>query len=60
MNKKEFRWIEKSQKTFFRMKEVISTCTVLALIDFTQSFVLKCDASGEGIGEVMMQKKHFI
>jgi hypothetical protein len=37
------------------MKEVMGTCLVLELLDFTLPFVLECDASDEGIGEVLMQ-----
>jgi hypothetical protein len=40
------------------MKQVMSSCPVLALPDFTQPFVLECDASGICIGSVLMQKGH--
>ena len=40
------------------MKNVMSICLVLSLLDFTQPFVLEFDASREGIGAVPMQKNH--
>jgi hypothetical protein len=40
------------------MKKVMSTCPVLALPDFSQPFTIKCDASGEGIGAVLIQNMH--
>jgi hypothetical protein len=40
------------------MKEVMGTCPVLALADFTLPFVLECDASDEGIREILMQGGH--
>jgi hypothetical protein len=49
-----FIWTEKSQEAFDHMKEVMCTCPVLALPDFTLPFVLECDASDEGIGVVLM------
>jgi hypothetical protein len=49
-----FIWIDESHKAFDHMKEVMGTCPLLALPDFTLPFVLECDASDEGIGAVLM------
>jgi hypothetical protein len=53
-----FQWTEEAQQTFEKMKEVMSTCPVLDLLDFSQPFVLECDTSGVGIGAVLMQGGH--
>lgn len=37
------------------MKEVITIASVLALPDFSEEFVVECDASGQGLGVVLMQ-----
>ena len=56
MTKKgSFQWTKDSQHTFERMKEVMSTCPILALPDISQLFVLECDASEVGIGAVLIQ-----
>jgi hypothetical protein len=49
-----FIWTEKSHETFYHMKEVMGTCPVLALPEFTLPFFLECDAYGEGIGAILM------
>jgi hypothetical protein len=53
-----FKWDEEAQITMDKMKTVMSTCPVLALPDFSLPFTLECDVSGEGIGAVLMQKRH--
>ena len=59
LTKKEaFSWTDTTQRAFDRLKEVMSNCPVLVLLDFTQPFVLECDASGEGVGVVLMHGGH--
>lgn len=56
--KGSFQWNEKTQLTFDKLKEAMGTCPVLPMLDFTRSFILECDASGEGIDVVLMQDRH--
>ena len=42
------------------MKEVMSSCPILALPDFSKPFVVECDALGEGVGVVLKQVQHTI
>jgi hypothetical protein len=52
--KGSFKWNDEAQVTMEKMKEVMSTCPVLSLLDFDVLFTLECDASGEGIGAILM------
>ena len=58
MKKGAFKWINEVQLTFEKMKKVMSTFPILSLPNFSQPFILECDASGEGIGAVLMQNRH--
>jgi hypothetical protein len=59
LTKKEaFKWSEEAQATMEKMKKVMSTCPDLSLSDFGLPFTLECDASGEGIGAILMQNRH--
>ena len=53
-----FAWTETTHEAFERLKKVMRSCLVLAFPDFSQPFVLECDASGEGIGVVLKQNHH--
>ena len=58
LKKGAFVWTPEAQACFERFKEIMTTCPVSALPDFSKPFELQCDASGEGIGAVLMQDKH--
>ena len=49
-----------AQQTFEKMKTIMSSYLVLALPDFSQPFIVECDASGDGLGVVFMQNHHSI
>ena len=36
----------------------MSTFPVLSLPDFSQSFILECDAFGEGVEAILMKNRH--
>jgi hypothetical protein len=55
LKKNAFSWTPTTHHSFQALKVVMCTTHVLALPDFNKTFVLECDASGEGIGVVLMQ-----
>jgi hypothetical protein len=54
---KEFKWTPAQQDAFQGIKHALTHALCLALPDFEQPFQIVADASGSGIGAVLMQKK---
>ncbi|MCH81106.1 RNA-directed DNA polymerase (Reverse transcriptase), partial [Trifolium medium] len=55
--KDSFKWNEQAQLAFEKLKDRLTTAPVLALPDFSKSFLIECDASGTGLGAILMQDK---
>jgi hypothetical protein len=56
LKKNSFTWTPTSAQDFQTLKMAMCTTPVLALPNFTKTFVLECDAFGKGIGIVLMQE----
>lgn len=58
IKKGEFEWTKESREAFEQLKNALMSPPMLAMRDFEEDFVLKCDASKVGIGAVLMQRGH--
>jgi hypothetical protein len=56
LKKNSFTWTPTTAQAFQTLKMTMCTTPVLALPNFTNTFVLECDASGKGIDDVLMQE----
>jgi hypothetical protein len=55
LKKNSFSWIEPAQEAFQALKVAVTHAPVLTLPNFAQPFLIECDASGIGIGAILMQ-----
>ena len=52
-----FKWNEDCQKAFDHLKNLLTKSLLLSYPDFTQPFLLETDASIDGLGAVLAQRK---
>lgn len=58
LKKDNFDWSNNATLAFTALQNALSTTPVLALPNFTIPFTIETDASGKGIGVVLMQNQH--
>jgi hypothetical protein len=57
LKKNAFAWNEVAEATFKELKTAVTNPPVLMLPNFNLPFAVECDASGRGIGAVLMQQQ---
>jgi hypothetical protein len=55
LKKNSFQWTSQQEEAFQALKIAMTNPPVLALLDFTLPFIIETDASGYGLGAVLMQ-----
>jgi hypothetical protein len=56
LHKGEFEWNTKVERAFEELKRAITEVPMLALPDFTKTFVVECDAFGSRIIAILIQE----
>lgn len=57
LKKDSFGWNDAAEVAFTKLKDAMMTVSVLAVPDFLQPFVIETNASGYGLGAVLMQNQ---
>jgi hypothetical protein len=57
---KMFEWMPRREASFQELKKRLTTTPVLTMPDMERPFSIYCDASGQGLGCVLMQDGHVV
>jgi ribonuclease HI len=57
---KKFEWTSACEASFLELKKRLTTTPILVMPDMEKSFSIYCDASGQGLGCVLMQDDHVV
>jgi hypothetical protein len=52
---KQFEWTPACEASFQELKKQLTTTLILVMVDMVKLFSIYCDASGQGLGCVLMQ-----
>jgi hypothetical protein len=56
LKKDSFHWNQEATESFELLKNAVTTPPMLVLPNFDKTFIIECDASGVGVGVVLMQE----
>jgi len=56
----KFEWTSRCEESFQRLKNLLTSASVLKFVDPKKDFVVCTDACGQGLGGVLMQDNHVI
>jgi hypothetical protein len=57
---KTFEWTPRCEASFQELKKRLTTAIILTMLDMEELFSIYCDASGQGLGCVLMQDGHVV
>jgi hypothetical protein len=57
---KKFKWMPACEASFQELKKRLTTAPILVMPDMEKSFSIYYDASGQGLGCVLMQDGHVV
>jgi hypothetical protein len=57
---KKFKWTSACEASFQELKKRLTTAPILVMPNMEKPFYIYCDASGQGLGCVLMQGGHVV